>query len=58
MRNEPLKVQLPASWLATRVGADREELDQRVGLTGGGRMVDLLFQGDGRRVIAEIQAAT
>jgi hypothetical protein len=115
MRYEPLDVQLPASWLATRVGADRDELDQlrrggelyatrpdgaeewlysawqfgpggkvpesvrravkaardkglsedrllevlrrRVGLTGGGRMVDLLFQGDGRRVISEIHTA-
>ena len=116
MRNEPLNVQLPASWLASRVGVDRDELERlrrsgelfatrpdgaeewlysawqfgpggkvpepvrravraardkgisevrllevlrrRVGLTGGSRMVDLLFQSDGRRVIAEIQAAT
>jgi hypothetical protein len=112
---EPLNAQLPASWLATRVGADRDEIDRlrrggelfavrpegadewlysawqfgpggnvpesvrrlvrtardrglsearvleilrrRVGLTGGSRMLDLLFQGDGRRVLAEIHAA-
>jgi hypothetical protein len=33
-------------------------LRRRVGLTGGGRMLDLLFQGDGRRVLSEIHAAT
>jgi hypothetical protein len=113
--HETLDVQLPASWLASRLGADREEMDRlrrggelfatrpdgaeewlysvwqfgpggevpasvrsavktaqakglsearvlevlrrRVGLTGGSRMLDLLFQGDGRRVVAEIQAA-
>jgi len=113
--HEPLNAQLPASWLATRVGADSAELERlrrggqlfasrpdgsdewhysawqfgpggtvpeavrravrlaidkglgearllellrrRVGLTGGGRMLDLLFQGDGRRVISEIHAA-
>jgi hypothetical protein len=112
--HETLDVQLPASWLATRVGADREEIDRlrrqgelfatrpegagewlysawqfgpggqipesvrravkaaravglsearllqvlrrRVGLTGGERMLDLLFAGDGRRVISEIHA--
>lgn len=113
--NETLDVRLPASWLATRLGADRAEMERlrrngelfasrpegaeewlysawqfgpggevptavrttvkaaqakglsearvlqvlgrRVGLTGGSRMLDLLFQGDGRRVVAEIQAA-
>jgi hypothetical protein len=113
--HETLDVQLPASWLATRLGADREEMDRlrrggelfatrpdgakewlysawqfgpggdvpasvrsavrtardkglsearvlevlrrRVGLTGGSRMLDLLFQGDGSRVVAEIRAA-
>jgi hypothetical protein len=110
-----LTAQLPASWLATRVGADSAELDRlrrrgelfatrpdgsdewlysawqfgpggrvpdavrravrlavdkglgeegllrvlrrRVGLTGSERMVDLLFQGDGRSVISAIQTA-
>ena len=113
--NETLDARLPASWLATRLGADRVEMERlrrngelfasrpdgaeewlysawqfgpggevptsvratvraatarglsearvldvlrrRVGLTGGSRMLDLLFQGDGRRVVAEIQAA-
>jgi hypothetical protein len=113
--HETLDVQLPASWLASRLGANRDEIDRlrrggelfasrpegaeewlysawqfgpggevptsvraavraartkglsearvlevlrrRVGLTGGARMLDLLFQGDGRRVVAEIQAA-
>jgi hypothetical protein len=32
-------------------------LRRRVGLTGGGRMLDLLFEGDGRRVISELHAA-
>ena len=111
---ESLNAQLPASWLATRVGADALEIERlrrsgelfatrpdgsdewlysawqfgpggsvpesvrravrlaidkglgeaglvsilrrRVGLTGSGRMLDLLFQGDGRRVISEIHA--
>jgi hypothetical protein len=115
MSYESLDVRLPASWLATRVGVDQEELERlrrsgelfairpdgteewlysawqfgpggkvpeavrravkaardrgvsegallemlrrRVGLTGGGRMLDLLFHGDGRRVISEIQTA-
>ena len=113
--HETLDVQLPASWLASRLGANRDEIDRlrrsgelfasrpegaeewlysawqfgpggqvptsvratvrtatakglsearvlevlrrRVGLTGGSRMLDLLFQGDGRRVVAEIRAA-
>jgi len=112
---EPLNVQLPASWLASRVGANREEIDRlrrdgelfairpagaeewlysawqfgpggevpqpvrravktarnsglseerllevlrrRVGLMGGGRLLDLLFEGDGARAISEIRAA-
>jgi len=33
-------------------------LRRRVGLTGGGRMLDLLFQGDGRRVLSDVHAAT
>ena len=32
-------------------------LRRRVGLTGSERMVDLLFQGDGRAVISAIHAA-
>lgn len=32
-------------------------LRRRVGLTGGERMIDLLFDGDGRRVISAIHAA-
>ena len=110
-----LTAQLPASWLATRVGADSAEIDRlrqngelfatrpdgsnewlysawqfgpggrvpdavrravrlavdeglgeegllrvlrrRVGLTGKERMVDLLFEGDGRTVISAIHAA-
>jgi len=113
---QPLNAQLPASWLATRVGADRAEIDRlrqsgelfatrpdgsdewlysawqfgpggrvpeavrrvvrlpadkglgeegllrvlrrRVGLTGSERMVDLLFQGDGRTVISAIHASS
>jgi hypothetical protein len=112
---QSLTAQLPASWLATRVGANTAEIDRlrqsgelfatrpdgsdewlysawqfgpggrvpeavrravrlavekglgeegllrvlrrRVGLTGSERMVDLLFQGDGRSVISAIHAA-
>jgi hypothetical protein len=112
---EALTVQLPASWLSSRIGADQEELERlrradevfatrpagveewlysawqfgpgggvphavrravrtakanglsearllevlrrRVGLMGGDRMLDLLFEGDGSRVISEIRAA-
>jgi hypothetical protein len=111
---EPLNVQLPASWLSSRLGADGDEIERlrrggelfatrpdgaeewlfsawqfgpggrvpesvrravrtakaggvseprllevlrrRVGLMGGGRMLDLLFEGDGSRVISEIRA--
>jgi hypothetical protein len=114
--HETLDVQLPASWLATRLGADRDEIEhlrrggelfatrpdgadewlysawqfgpggivpssvrqtvraarakgltesrvlailrRRVGLTGGERMLDLLFQTDGRTVVAAVQAAS
>jgi hypothetical protein len=113
---QSLNAQLPASWLATRVGADSAEIERlrrsgelfatrpdgseewlysawqfgpggrvpeavrravrlavdkglgeegllrvlrrRVGLTGGERMIDLLFQGDGRTVISAIHAAS
>jgi hypothetical protein len=114
--HEMLNAQLPASWLATRLGVDRDEIDRlrlggelfaarpdgseewlysawqfgpggtvpeavrravktarsaglnepglleilrrRVGLMGGGhRMVDLLFEGDGDRVIGAIRSA-
>lgn len=113
--NDTLDVRLPASWLATRLGVDRDEMERlrrngelfasrpngagewsysawqfgpggdvpsavrstvkaahakglsearvlevlgrRVGLTGGTRMLDLLFNGDGRPVVAAIQAA-
>ncbi len=111
---EVLNVQLPASWLSSRLGADGDEIERlrrgdelfatrpggaeewfysawqfgpggrvpdsvrravrtaktrgvsearllevlrrRVGLMGGGRMLDLLFEGDGSRVISEIRA--
>ena len=33
-----------------------EILRRRVGLMGGGRMLDLLFEGDGDRVIGAIRA--
>jgi len=113
--NEMLSAQLRAWWLASRLGADRDEIDRlrrggelfaarpdgseewlysawqfgpggqvpeavrravkaaqraglnesrlleilrrRVGLMGGGRMLDLLFEGDGDRVIGAIRAA-
>jgi hypothetical protein len=112
---EALMVQLPASWLASRLGANHDELERlrrsdelfatraagaeewlysawqfgpgggvphavrravktakangltearllqvlrrRVGLMGGDRMLDLLFEGDESRVISEIRAA-
>ena len=33
-------------------------LRRRVGLMGGGRLLDLLFEGNGDRVVAEVRAAT
>ena len=111
---EMLTASLPGSWLVTRMGADRQEIDRcrqagelfavpgvgnewlysawqfgpgghvplavrdavkaakeaglteprlidilrrRIGLMGGGRLFDLLFEGHADRVVAEIRAA-
>lgn len=46
---------------ATSIGVDEplllDVLKRRVGLTGGRRLVDLLFEGDGARVLDEVRAA-